>query len=105
MPETPPPVFDREHLARYTGGEATLEAELIGLLDQQIEAQIAKLRAAETDEVWAEAAHTLKGAARGVGAMALGDACERAENAPRSPHAADAVMAEAMRFRAETARR
>ena len=28
---------------------------------------------------WRDAVHTIKGAARGVGAFALGDVCERAE--------------------------
>jgi HPt (histidine-containing phosphotransfer) domain-containing protein len=32
-------------------------------------------------EGWRDALHTIKGAARGVGAFALGDACERAEAA------------------------
>ncbi|MFW5660475.1 MAG: Hpt domain-containing protein, partial [Oceanicaulis sp.] len=68
------PVLDREHLARYTGGEAGLEAELFSLLDDQIEACTRTLRGTADTEAWAAAAHTLKGAARGVGAMALGAA-------------------------------
>jgi hypothetical protein len=32
-------------------------------------------------EGWRDAVHTIKGAARGVGAFALGDACEHAEGA------------------------
>jgi HPt (histidine-containing phosphotransfer) domain-containing protein len=33
---------------------------------------------------WADAAHAIKGAARSVGAMALGEACEAAETLGRS---------------------
>ena len=33
----PAPVFDREHLAQYTSGDAALEAELFGLLKEQAE--------------------------------------------------------------------
>ncbi|XBQ15134.1 MAG: Hpt domain-containing protein [Oceanicaulis sp.] len=76
------PVLDLEHLARYTGGDAALEAELFGLLDAQIEACLTALAAAQAESGWADAAHTLKGAARGVGAMKLGDACAAAEAAP-----------------------
>jgi HPt (histidine-containing phosphotransfer) domain-containing protein len=89
------PVLDRDHLARYTGGEAALEAELFSLLEAQIDACISALadaaQAAEdganSADVWARAAHTLKGAARGVGAMKLGEACEAAEAHPLDPAA------------------
>jgi HPt (histidine-containing phosphotransfer) domain-containing protein len=86
------PVLDRDHLARYTGGEVALEAELFALLDAQIEACVSALAdAAKADansaDVWARAAHTLKGAARGVGAMKLGAACEAAEARPLDPAA------------------
>jgi len=95
------PVFDRAHLARYTGGDAALEAELVGMLDRQIEVQVETLAAARTIEAWKAAAHTLKGAARGIGAMALGEACAQAEAAPLLPEAVDAIRSEAARFRAE----
>ena len=82
------PVLDRDHLARYTGGEAALEAELFSLLDAQIDACISAMADASGDaDVWARAAHTLKGAARGVGAMNLGEACEAAEARPLDPAA------------------
>jgi len=97
------PVLDRDHLARYTGGDAALEAELFGLLNGQIEVCVAKLRAARAEAGWAEAAHTLKGAARGVGAMALGEACAAAESQPLHGAALAAVEAEAVRAKAAMA--
>lgn len=97
------PVLDRDHLARYTGGDAALEAELFGLLNGQIDACVAKLRAAQAQTGWAEAAHTLKGAARGVGAMALGEACAAAEAQPLNVTALAQVEAEAARAKAAMA--
>lgn len=97
------PVLDRDHLARYTGGDAALEAELFGLLNGQIDACVAKLRAAQAQTGWAEAAHTLKGAARGVGAMALGEACAAAEAQPLNDTALAQVEAEAARAKAAMA--
>lgn len=77
------PVLDRDHLARYTGGEAALEAELFSLLEAQIDACVSAMADASGNaDVWARAAHTLKGAARGVGAVRLGEACEAAEARP-----------------------
>ncbi|MEO1039719.1 MAG: Hpt domain-containing protein [Pseudomonadota bacterium] len=75
------PVLDREHLARYTAGDAQLEAELFALLDQQIDSCVARLERTRDSRTWLEASHTLKGAAFGIGAMALGEACAALERA------------------------
>ncbi len=88
-------VLDRDHLAQYTGGDAALEAELFGLLTSQIDNCIGKMRDAADASAWQTAAHTLKGAARGVGAMALGEACAAAETRPQDEAALAAVIAEA----------
>ncbi|WP_420433361.1 Hpt domain-containing protein [Hyphobacterium sp.] len=96
-------IFDRDHLARYTSGDAALEAELFGLLRDQTQRCVAAMEAAADPDAWKAAAHTLKGAARGVGAFALGEACQRAEEAPQAAwpvavievrRAADAAVAE-----------
>lgn len=94
------PVLDRDHLTRYTAGDAALEAELFGLLSDQIDACITRLRAATAATGWKDAAHTLKGAARGVGAMALGEACAQAEGSPLNDDALAAIEAEAARAQA-----
>ncbi len=93
-------ILDREHLARYTSGDAALEAELFGLLTAQIEACVSLLEQTGDEGEWRVAAHTLKGASRGVGAMALGDACAAAEKQPLDPAAALAVRDEAEKARA-----
>lgn len=92
-------VLDRDHLARYTAGDAALEAELFSLLESQIEACIGVMEGTRDEGQWRSAAHTLKGAARGVGAMALGDACAAAETQPLDPAATIAVRDEADKAR------
>lgn len=76
-------VIDLEHLARYTGGDAALNGEILRLFDSQASELVVRLRAildARDAKSWKEVTHSIKGAARGVGAFALADAaaeCER----------------------------
>jgi HPt (histidine-containing phosphotransfer) domain-containing protein len=95
-------VLDRAHLAQYSGGDAALEGELFALLEAQIEACTGRMARAAPgeDQVWRDAAHTLKGSARGVGAMQLGEACEAAESRPHDAGALEAVMSAATAARA-----
>lgn len=76
------PLFDRAHLERYTGGDAALTAELLGLMCDQARRCIDLMAEARDETAWQTATHTLKGAARGVGAFALADMCEHAEAQP-----------------------
>ena len=92
-PSSDRPVFDRAHLDRYTGGDAALNAELTGLMCDQARRCLAEMAARPpAAAAWTAAAHTLKGAALGVGAFALADACARAETA--APEARPARRAE-----------
>lgn len=87
-----PRLLDREHLGRYTGGDAALETELFGLLRGQIHSTLDALgRTGGDEQLWRRLVHTLKGASRGVGAMALGDVCADAENRPHEAAALDAI--------------
>jgi len=88
------PVFDRAHLAQYTDGDAALEAELFGLLTDQAKRCVDALRTAVDEEAWKAAAHTLKGAASGMGAFALADACGRAEETAQANWPAAALSVE-----------
>ncbi|HEX2590054.1 MAG TPA: Hpt domain-containing protein [Rhizomicrobium sp.] len=66
-----------EHLARYTGGDAALNAEILRLFDSQANDLVARLRSildARDTKSWKEVTHTLKGAARGIGAFPMADA-------------------------------
>jgi HPt (histidine-containing phosphotransfer) domain-containing protein len=76
------PVVDLAHLARYTGGDTALNAEILRLFDMQTSEMVDQLRAilASGDaKSWKLVTHTLKGAARGVGAFSLADAAAHAE--------------------------
>ncbi len=73
---------DLEHLARYTGGDRTLNAEILKLFDGQVSEMVGQLLTIleqRDARKWREVTHTIKGAARGVGAIAMGDAAAAAE--------------------------
>jgi HPt (histidine-containing phosphotransfer) domain-containing protein len=71
--------IDLDHLNRYVFGDSALLAEILGLFRDQATSLSAQMNPSMGAEAWHLAAHTLKGAARGVGAWALGEAAERAE--------------------------
>lgn len=73
---------DLDHLGRYTGGERGLNAEILKLFDGQVTEMVGQLRAvldARDAKRWREITHTIKGAARGVGAFGMGEAAAAAE--------------------------
>jgi HPt (histidine-containing phosphotransfer) domain-containing protein len=90
---------DLDHLARYTGGDTALNAEVLTLFDSQVNEMVMRLKtilAARDQKSWKEVTHTLKGAARGIGAFAFADAAAAAEPidlASNQSAGADAVAA------------
>jgi HPt (histidine-containing phosphotransfer) domain-containing protein len=75
-------VVDIDHLSRYTGGDEALNAEVLRLFDSQTSELVDRLRTildARDAKAWKEVTHTLKGAARGVGAFPFADAAAAAE--------------------------
>lgn len=72
-------ILDRDHLARYTLGDAALEQEVLNLFIDQMPETVALLRASRDAQAWQRAAHTIKGSAKAVGAWKLADVAERAE--------------------------
>jgi hypothetical protein len=70
--------IDLDHLARYTLGEITLNCEILNLFAQQSQACFLRLKDTADEGSWREAAHSLKGAAVGVGAMRVARAAENA---------------------------
>jgi HPt (histidine-containing phosphotransfer) domain-containing protein len=84
MSKTEQPV-DLQHLDRYTGGDRAINEEILRLFDAQCREMLAtldSLAAGEHDaKSWRATLHTLKGAARAIGAFALGDAAAAAEQA------------------------
>ena len=78
--------IDLDHLNIYTGGDHTLNREILGLFDGQCHEIVEKLadlakrnKADDSAKNWHDAVHSLKGAARGVGAFKLGDIAAEAE--------------------------
>jgi HPt (histidine-containing phosphotransfer) domain-containing protein len=76
---------DLNHLDRYTGGDRAINEEILRLFEDQCSQILGKLEALGQSEAdaksWREMMHTLKGAARGIGAFDLGDAVAAAETA------------------------
>lgn len=70
---------DLTHLSRQTFGDHDLEREVLTLFERQSNVMIERLRGATTAKTWAEAAHTLKGSALGIGAFAVASAAETVE--------------------------
>lgn len=76
------PVLDLAHLDRQTMGDTALRAEVLALAQGQFDELLPLLEAAADSERVA-LAHRLKGAARAIGAFALGAAAQALEAAPR----------------------
>ena len=102
-------VLDRAHFDHMTGGDRTLQIEVLDLFRGQVVNWRARLASGEG---WREAAHTLKGSARGIGLHALAAACEAAETASEAQsvlalsdvhRALGAALAELERFAADAA--
>ena len=72
-------VIDLEHLSSMTGGDIDLAREVLDIFKHQSEIWSRLLDADAPNEQWADAAHSIKGAAKSIGAMALGEACGQAE--------------------------
>jgi len=99
---------DFPYLEGFAAGDSAVIDEVLALFEQQ--AQLWSPMLDSASEGWRDAVHTVKGAARGVGAHALGLACERAETegTARLPdvHAAlDAALFDIAAYRHEQALR
>jgi len=68
---------DLVHLSRYTLGER--EREVFELFCTQSLLYLERLKTAQSDKDWKDAAHSLKGSARAIGAWRTAEAAERAE--------------------------
>lgn len=75
----PDKVIDFDHLEKYVAGDDALRDEILEIFTEQVDNLIQQFDVFQTDEGWKNTAHTLKGAARGVGAWNLGTLCEEAE--------------------------
>ena len=74
--------IDLVHLARYTGGDKALNTEILRLFNGQLGTMVSELLTVleqRDSRKWRQVTHTIKGAARGVGAFAIGEAAAAAE--------------------------
>lgn len=91
------PIIDRAHLSTMTGGDAELACEIIEIFRHQSEIWARMLDPDSPAQHWADASHSLKGAALSVGAKQLAASCAvaetlgRRENAPTRTEAAVAL--------------
>jgi HPt (histidine-containing phosphotransfer) domain-containing protein len=103
----PVQAIDLKHLARYTGGERGLNGEILRLFDSQISGMVAELNGlleSRDGKRWREIAHTIKGAARGVGAFQMGDAAASAEPVDPANNAEAKAAIQKLESEAETVR-
>ncbi|GGK43043.1 Hpt domain-containing protein [Salinarimonas ramus] len=103
-----PQLLDRAHLDAQTFGDADLAREVLGLFEGQLE-RLPPIIAGEGEaKARIDAAHTLKGSARGVGAARIAACAEACEHALRAgaPIAAEVAALDeaAAQTRAEIAR-
>lgn len=82
--------IDLAQLKLMTADDAELAGEALSIFRSQAELWGKLLDPQGGAEAWADACHAIKGAARSVGAMELGDACARAETLGRSGEASPA---------------
>ena len=96
---------DFGYLEGFAAGDRQVISEVLALFRQQAEAWSRSLDA--TDPRWRDVVHTIKGAARGVGANALGDAGAAAEaqgptGLPAVHAALEAAVADIAAYQART---
>jgi HPt (histidine-containing phosphotransfer) domain-containing protein len=72
--------LDREHLARQTFGDQALEREVLALFADHTASALGLIKLAEGRSGRREAAHSLVGSARGVGAFRVADAAAAIES-------------------------
>ncbi len=66
-----------DYLEAYAGGDRQVIAEVLALF--QAQAEIWAVELSNPQDGWRDLNHMIKGAARGIGAVALGDVADRAE--------------------------
>jgi HPt (histidine-containing phosphotransfer) domain-containing protein len=84
------------HLARYTGGDAGIDAEVLTLFADQSVDLLKRLEAAlaqSDSKTWRNTAHSIKGAARGIGAFLLADTAAQVEATDPASDAGQAARA------------
>ncbi|MFP3944784.1 MAG: Hpt domain-containing protein [Alphaproteobacteria bacterium] len=97
--------IDLEHLSRYTAAKPDTTRELLIIFRDQAETWLGRM-SPDDPAAWRETAHTLKGAAKAIGAWPLAELCEGAETltAPAADLAARHALLAQLRSEIERAR-
>jgi HPt (histidine-containing phosphotransfer) domain-containing protein len=77
--------IDFSHLEHYVGGDQAILREVLALFSDQARTVLPQLDPQGPVDQWRGAAHSLKGSALGIGALALAQACGDAELAKDAP--------------------
>ncbi|MGZ3275091.1 MAG: Hpt domain-containing protein [Phenylobacterium sp.] len=91
--------IDFSHLEHYVGGDHAIIREVLALFSDQARTVLPQLDPEGPVDQWRGAAHSLRGSALGIGALALATACGEAEQAK------DGSVAEKIAARARIADR
>lgn len=78
---------DLVHLAQHSLGDQQLEQEILRLFVRQSAIYLERLKAAASNDARCQAAHTIKGSARGIGAWRVAHLAEAIENPPAADYA------------------
>ena len=89
--------IDFNHLEHYVGGDQAIIREVLALFSDQARTVLPTLDPEGPADQWRSAAHSLKGSALGIGAVALAAACGDAESSK------DATASEKIAARARIA--
>ncbi len=85
---------DLAHLSEQTGGDRALEEEVLRLFLRQAQSIGHAMRQRADDESRKQQAHTLKGAARAIGAGAVAERAGKLEEAPGERKCVRALLRE-----------
>ena len=83
--EIDPEVFDFEYLKTYTSEDDDLQRDVMGLFFGQIESLLDRLDPLGTAQDWKSGAHAIKGSARGLGMVRIGNHCQAMEERKEEP--------------------
>ncbi len=109
-PDMTEKAIDFAYLSRQTAGDHELERELLTLFAQQCVVHLRAIHGGTDRQARMDAAHTLKGAARAIGAWQVAEAADRIEEGLAGPEqtasetALDALALAAAEARAAIAR-
>ncbi len=94
---------DFAYLEAYAADDVQVVEEVLAIFREQASIWLRLLDPAGDAGAWRDGAHTLKGAALGVGAFALARACEAAEAGATAEAAMRAVLLDRVRDTLDTA--